>query len=269
MFMIKYLTKIFLTYCLIFVCLTIIIVKPIVTYADNNLQVIFQNALEKSNNGDCENALKYWDEFLSFSPNEVSAISNRANCFLILGNLDEALEEQKRALQLDPLSIEVHLNKGIAEEALQMWDQAENDYKWILNKNPQDTSALYNLSNVMGTKGEWKKAKDLLDQAIRIRPGFAMAKSSKALVEYQLGEFKQAEADLRSLTRKYPMFPDSRAALSAILSRNKLVGEAKSNWVAAEGLDKRYSDKDWLLDIRRWPPLPTDDLMIFLRSQNS
>ena len=30
------------------------------------------------------------------------------------------------------------------------------------------------------------------------------------------------------------------------------------------GLDIRYREKDWLLNIRRWPPKPTNDLIAFL-----
>ena len=66
------------------------------------------------------------------------------------------------------------------------------------------------------------------------------------------------------IIRKYPMFADARAALTAFLWRQGLYGEAESHWVAALGLDDRYKDQDWLLNIRRWPPTPTKDLMKFL-----
>ena len=69
---------------------------------------------------------------------------------------------------------------------------------------------------------------------------------------------------IRILIRKYPLFADARAALSALLWRKGFTGEAQSNWAAASGLDIRYREKDWLLNIRRWPPKPTDDLIAFL-----
>ena len=91
-----------------------------------------------------------------------------------------------------------------------------------------------------------------------------MARSSNALTTYQLGKFDQAEAELRSIIRKYPMFADARAALSALLWRKGFLGEAESHWAAASGLDNRYRDPTWLLNVRRWPPLPTNDLLAFL-----
>ena len=41
-------------------------------------------------------------------------------------------------------------------------------------------------------------------------------------------------------------------------------GKAESNWIAVTELDSRYSDEEWLKNIRRWPPKPTKDLMKFI-----
>ncbi len=59
---------------------------------------------------------------------------------------------------------------------------------------------------------------------------------------------------MSNLVRKYPMFPDMRAALTAVLWEQGKQGEAESNWVAAVNMDNRYQDLDWLKNIRRWPP---------------
>ena len=69
---------------------------------------------------------------------------------------------------------------------------------------------------------------------------------------------------IRAIIKRYPMFADARAALSALLWREGLRGEAKSHWAAVAGLDSRYKSEDWLLNVRRWPPQPSKDLMSFL-----
>ena len=80
----------------------------------------------------------------------------------------------------------------------------------------------------------------------------------------QLDDLELAEKKMRKLIRKYPLFADARAALSALLWRKGSIGEAESNWAAASGLDIRYREQNWLLNIRRWPPNPTNDLIAFL-----
>jgi len=123
---------------------------------------------------------------------------------------------------------------------------------------------LYNLANVKGSEGNWIQAKFLFHQASIVNSGLAMARSSKSLACYQLNQFDEAEQELRSLIRKYPMFADARAALSALLWRKGAIGEAESHWAAVAGLDSRYKSKDWLLHVRRWPPKPSQDLISFL-----
>jgi hypothetical protein len=54
-----------------------------------------------------------------------------------------------------------------------------------------------------------------------------------------------------------------------LLWRQGSAGEAESNWAAAAGLDQRYRQADWLVDVRRWPPQPTQDLMAFLALEKS
>ncbi len=228
------------------------------------MEILFQNALNASKEGDFIKALDSWDEFLFFFPNNAIALSNRGNVRLALGDPEGAVLDQTNAIDILPLEIDPHLNRGLAEEALGQWDEAINDYQWILQRDASNSSALYNLGNVMVSKSNWIKSQSLFNAALLSRPDFAMARSSKALISYQLNQLDDAEKELRFLIRKYPMFADSRAALSALLWKKGYLGEAESHWAAASGLDSRYRQKDWLLKVRRWPPEPTHDLMSFL-----
>ena len=60
------------------------------------------------------------------------------------------------------------------------------------------------------------------------------------------------------------MFPDVRAAMTAVLWVEGKQGEAESNWVAAVGLDNRYQNIDWVANVRRWPPKMVKALEQFL-----
>ncbi len=227
-------------------------------------ELLFQKALLASRQGDFVDAINKWDDYLILFPEDAIALSNRGNVRLALGDPEGDILDQTYAINLLPLEIDPHLNRGIAEEALGQWNEAINDYTWILERDSSNFSALYNLGNVMISKKNWLQAKFLFNKASLANPGFEMARSSKALADYQLNHFEDAEKELRSLIRKYPMFADARAALSALLWRKGYTGEAESHWAAASGIDSRYSQKDWLLTVRRWPPEPVRDLMSLL-----
>ena len=139
--------------------------------------------------------------------------------------------------------------------------------RWILEHDQGSdvqASALYNLGNVQGSLGDWAAARANYAAASLARPGFAMARASEALAAFQLGDLDTAEQQLRSIIRRYPLFADARAGLTALLWQRGGRGEAESNWVAASGLDPRYRDPEWLLTVRRWPPAAVAALQQFL-----
>jgi tetratricopeptide (TPR) repeat protein len=228
------------------------------------LPELFESALKASREGRFGDALPLWDQVVVRAPQDASAWSNRGNVQLALGDPRAAIADQDRALALEPASPDPHLNRGTAEEALGLWTAAAADYNWILSRNPDDASALYNLGNVEGSLDDWPAARRCFEAAAAARPGFAMARSSAALAAFQLGEKVVAEKQLRDLIRRYPLFADARAGLTALLWQRGARGEAESHWAAASGLDSRYRQEEWLLRIRRWPPGPVQALGQFL-----
>jgi tetratricopeptide (TPR) repeat protein len=233
--------------------------------ADPSLPRLFDQALTASRDGRFGDALPLWDRVLELAPEDASAWSNRGNVLLALGDPEAAIANQDRAMQLDPTNADPHLNRGTSEEALGRWDAAAADYHWVLERDPADASALYNLGNVAGSLGDWAAARACFEKAALARPGFAMARSSAALATFQQGEPVEAERQLRNLIRRYPLFADARAGLTALLWSKGARGEAESNWAAASGLDPRYRQGEWLQQIRRWPPTPIQALDQFLR----
>jgi len=239
------------------------------------LPQLFDQALQASRQGDFGQALPLWNQVLELAPADAAAWSNRGNVQLALGDPEAAIADQSKAIELEPLSPDPYLNRGTAEEALARWDAAAADYAWILEHMPAASgrdrqpaepraSALYNLGNVKGSLGDWQAARASFEAAAEARPGFAMARSSAALAAFQLGDLETAERQLRALIRRYPLFADARAGLTALLWRQGSRGEAESHWAAASGLDPRYRQREWLLSMRRWPPVPVEALQQFL-----
>jgi tetratricopeptide (TPR) repeat protein len=245
----------------------LLLVHPGATLAGPALPQLFDQALQASREGRFSEALPLWDQVLQLAPRDAAAWSNRGNVQLALGDPLAAIADQDRALELEPASSDAHLNRGTAEEALARWGEAAADYRWILEQadgGESRASALYNLGNVQGSQGDWDAARASYAAASLARPGFAMARASEALAAFQLGDLDAAEQQLRSIIRRYPLFADARAGLTALLWQRGGRGEAESHWVSASGLDPRYRDPEWLLAVRRWPPVPVAALQQFL-----
>ena len=251
-----------LYFLLIFVLVNIVYVDP--TYSISSREDLFNNALDLSSNGNFNLALKQWNSYLDLYPDDAAALSNRGNVKLVIGDKEGSINDQEKAIKLNPNELDPYINRGIAEEALGLWSLAKKDYMFVISKDIENFSALYNLANVEGSLSDWESARDLFSKAAEYNPGFAMARSSMALADYQLGNVDESEKELKKLIRRYPTFADARAALTALNWSRGLLGQAESNWIAVTELDPRYSEEEWLIKVRRWPPEPIKDLMKFL-----
>ena len=250
-------------FSLIIILLLIVLhISP--TYALDSRELLFREALNFSSESQFDNALDKWNDYLDTYPDDPAAFSNRGNVKLVVGDPKGSISDQNKAIELNPIELDPYINRGIANESLGLWLKAKEDYLYVISKDKENSSALYNLANVEGSLNDWEKARNLYYEAAQYNPGFAMARSSEALANYQLGNFDASEKELRKLIRRYPTFADARAALTALQWSKGKFGEAESNWIAAVELDPRYAQEDWLLEVRRWPPDPVEDLMKFI-----
>ena len=249
-------------FLLIFILINILYVAP--TYSLSSRQDLFKNALNLSSNGNFNLALQEWNQYLELFPNDAAALSNRGNIKLVVGDPEGSIDDQEKAINLDPDELDPYINRGIAEESLGLWLKAKKDYLFVLSKDSDNFSALYNYANVEGSLLNWQSARNLFSKASESNPGFAMARSSMALADYQLGNMDESEKELKNLIRRYPTFADARAALTALDWSKGMSGEAESNWITVTELDSRYADEEWLINVRRWPQKPTKDLMKFI-----
>ena len=225
---------------------------------------LFEEALRASSIGQFEISLDKWNQYLDEYPDDAAALSNRGNVKLVVGDPKGAIKDQNNAIAIDSNELDPYINRGIAKESLGLWLEAKDDYSFVISRDNDNFTAMYNLGNVEGSLNNWENARKLYEAAAKKNTGFAMARSSLALTDYELGNLNQSEQELRKLIRRYPTFVDARAALTALTWSKGKYGEAESNWVAVLELDSRYSQEDWLLEVRRWPPAPVRDLMKFI-----
>ena len=254
--------KVRVCFLIIFILVNISYIAP--CYSLPSREDFFRNALDLSSGGKFNLALDEWNRYIDTYPDDAAAFSNRGNVKLVIGDIEGSIGDQNNAIRLNPNAIDPYINRGIAEEALGLWSQAKKDYMFVIAKDSKNFSALYNLANVEGSTSKWKEARDLFSKAAFYNPGFSMARSSMALADYQLGSIDESEKELKKLIRRYPTFADARAALTALNWSKGESGKAESNWIAVTELDPRYSDEEWLIKVRRWPPKPTKDLMKFI-----
>ena len=131
---------------------------------------LFKNALDLSSSGKFNLALQEWNQYLNAYPDDAAGLSNRGNVRLVIGDVEGSIDDQNKAINLDPNEIDPYINRGIAEEALGLWSAAKKDYMFVLSEDSKNFSALYNLANVEGSLSQWLEARDLFSKAAFYNP---------------------------------------------------------------------------------------------------
>lgn len=225
---------------------------------------IAKKAFLASEQGDFATAETYWTELVNQFPENPAVWSNRGNVRIGQYKITEAIADFNRSIEIAPEYPDAYLNRGIAYEVKKLWDKAIADYNQVLEISPEDPVALNNRGNAKAGQQKWQDALEDYQQAANTAHNFPIARGNASLMIYQIGDRSESIRNMRNIVRKYPMYPDIRAALAAALWIEGQQGEAESNWVAAVGLDNRYQDLDWIKNIRRWPPTMVDAIEKFL-----
>ena len=120
--------KVKVCFLFIFIFLNIFYIGP--CYSSSLREDLFNNALNLSSGGKFNLALQEWNQYLDSYPNDAAGLSNRGNVRLVIGDIKASIDDQNKAISLNPSEIDPYINRGIAEEALGQWSQAKKD--WIL-----------------------------------------------------------------------------------------------------------------------------------------
>ena len=106
---------------------------------------------------------------------------------------DEAEQEYKKALSLDPTLSNALTNLGNLEYRRQQLEAAERYYRQALETDPEQPEALYNLGFLCFERDEVDEAVDLFRDALRSDPSFADAHFNLAMALEERGEQAAAQ----------------------------------------------------------------------------
>ena len=120
---------------LLLICLLINTLYIAPSLALSSREDLFKNALDLSSRGEFNLALRQWNKYLELFPDDAAALSNRGNIKLVIGDTEGAINDQDKAIDIDPEEVDPYINRGIAEESLGMWLKAKKDYLYVISKD--------------------------------------------------------------------------------------------------------------------------------------
>ncbi len=138
-------------------------VDPTFSLADTALGIIYRNQ------GLWSLAIEEFHKALAFGPN-YTARYNLAAIYMLNGQLDQALEQAREAVKLQPKHGEGYNILGSVYLMKNRMPEAEGSFRRVLELNPRSDTALTNLAEVFAKTGRVVEARESLQQALRINP---------------------------------------------------------------------------------------------------
>jgi tetratricopeptide (TPR) repeat protein len=188
---------------------------------------------------------------LQNDPDEETALRAylaEANVLREQGQLNAALLRLSRGLIQFPGSVDLLYARGLVHERADDIAAAEEDFRSILEQDPDNASALNALGYTLADRTErYEEAHDLIVRAYELRPDDAAITDSYGWVLYRLGRLDEAVVKLR---QAYALFPDGEIASNLAVVLWELGEREESRAILEEAL-QREPDHERLLRVRR------------------
>lgn len=108
--------------------------------------------------GQLEEAIANYDRALELNPNLTAAYNNRANCYVNQGDLIEALIDYDQALDLNPFHIRALINQGITFRHLGMYREALDNFDIALGQGKLEGYIYAQRGRTHHLAGDWNWA---------------------------------------------------------------------------------------------------------------
>jgi tetratricopeptide (TPR) repeat protein len=124
----------------------------------------------------------------------------------IRGNVDGAIQQYLKVVELKPDSSQAHVNLGVAYKNKGELDQALASYNRALGLRPDYVEALSNRGWVFIEQERWPEARRDFDQALKIKPADHGALQGLAQVLEKTRDYTGAQQVLTRLNEQSPNF---------------------------------------------------------------
>jgi Tfp pilus assembly protein PilF len=215
-------------------------------------------------------ALDCLDLWLRRAPDDIQALAWRGEAFERVHHEDKALDDYRRALDLDPERDEVRLRLANLLIKAQLLDEATENYERLYQRQPGNADALLGLAVCRRQAGQAEEARQLLDQVLTAEPRHPRALTERGRLSLDAGQLDDAEDWLRKAVAVAPYERDTVYAFGQCLQRRGKQDEAKG-WL--ERLAKIDTDMDRMDEVMhelnrapRDPKLRTEAGVIMLRN---
>jgi tetratricopeptide (TPR) repeat protein len=170
---------------------------------------------------------------------------NKATAYYYAKKYEEAEKEFRVVLQINPDDATAHSNLGVLLEDQERYDEAEKEYKEAIRIDPDDAVVHYNLGILLKELERYDEAEKEYKEAIRIDPDDATAHVNLGVLLKELERYDEAEKEYKEAIRIDPDLAEAHGNLGSLFLITERPEDAKKEFEIAEELfEKQGSGAD-------------------------
>jgi tetratricopeptide (TPR) repeat protein len=189
--------------------------------------------------------VKFHERALQYAPGDSRIFTNANDKFSgvseDIGNIEEAILSDQKAIALNPNNAEAYNNLGAKLNEAGRFQEAIEQFNKALNINPYLNTAYNNLGNAYASIGRYSKAIEMFKKALELNPDSADVYNNFGKAYYGMGQKEKAIVFLKRAIEIKPDFAYSYANLAVIYYNAKEEELAKEYRDKAVSLDSNFS----------------------------
>jgi tetratricopeptide (TPR) repeat protein len=202
-----------------------------------------------SQKGDIDEAISESRKALEINPNYVEAHNNLGNALLRKGRVDEAIIEYQKALEINANTADTHSNLANAFILKKRIDEAIAECREALGINPNMAEAHYSLGNALLQKGQTDEAIAECQKALELDPTLAQAHYSIGNALFQKGRADAAAVQFQQALEIDPNDAKTHNNLGLALFQKGRVDEAMDQYDKALEINPNTVDAHYNLGL--------------------
>lgn len=191
-------------------------------------------------NNDDEKALPYFQQILTFYPNDFEAMNSMGGIYRRMGKYQESIDILQKALETKINPAQVNYNLGFTYKLMENFSDAIECFENVIAVNPTDVLAYNHLGTIYAAQNNHEKAVSAYKRGLQVDPNhpilqFNLAKSLEAIHD-DTSAIQAYEAALRAK----PGWQEAVIAYSKLLlnhRKTKLAGELVQNAIGLHPQD--------------------------------
>ncbi len=185
--------------------------------------------------------LALWTDTVRVSPHSYEAYDGLGLEYAHLGRAEQAADDYRRALALNPVFPQAHYNLGILLYHTGHVEEAMKEYRTAFALKPDYTGAYCNLGMVLLQRGEIQPAIALFRKTLEIDPNFVQALNNLGVALTRLGRNEEAIPEFEKSLVGDPEESQIHYNLAGALAKVGRIDEAFAEYRAALKLRPDYA----------------------------